>query len=266
MKEFDKKSSPSREGFSKFLPASMSDSSTRRRLTEYEIQVQDLQAYIRSLEAETVHLRKKLEDTPKDFMVLENKLREAMVALESRRLDNWKSKVTAGKGGKPKLAVVSVVQSKLGFCLTQRRQWSSAIVKGSATGGVVFVEFAKPAKDAPGSSPYHRNSPCVPRAPRQICRTASASWLARQVPSVGAPGRPHTNKWGSNRHWRGSLMTPSITPSSPSHALMAAAVTAVSLVCGTGSPTSRFMTTSGQSSAGMKRSQLNAGAPARIPS
>src|SRR5574341_1757401 len=77
MKEFDKKSSPSREGFSKFLPASMSDASTRRRLTEYEIQVQDLQAYIRSLEAETVHLRKKLEDTPKDFMVLENKLREA---------------------------------------------------------------------------------------------------------------------------------------------------------------------------------------------
>src|SRR5438876_3261952 len=77
MKEFDKKSSPSREASSKFLPASMSDSSTRRRLTEYEIQVQDLQAYIRSLEAETVHLRKKLEDTPKDFMVLENKLREA---------------------------------------------------------------------------------------------------------------------------------------------------------------------------------------------
>src|SRR2546430_16846114 len=68
MKEFDKKSSPSREGFSEFLPASMSDSSTRRRLTEYEIQLQDLQAYVRSLEAETVHLRKKLEDTPKDFM------------------------------------------------------------------------------------------------------------------------------------------------------------------------------------------------------
>jgi proteasome-associated ATPase len=77
MKEFDKKGSPGREGFSKFLPASMSDSSTRRRLTEYEIQLQDLQAYVRSLEAETVHLRKKLEDTPKDLMVLENKLREA---------------------------------------------------------------------------------------------------------------------------------------------------------------------------------------------
>jgi hypothetical protein len=77
MKEFEKKSGPSREGFSKFLPASMSDAGTRRRLTEYEIQVQDLQAYVRSLEAETVHLRKKLEDTPKDFMILENKLREA---------------------------------------------------------------------------------------------------------------------------------------------------------------------------------------------
>src|SRR3989449_6193847 len=55
----------------------MSDSSPRRGLTEYEIQVQDLQAYIRSLEAETVRLRKKLEDAPKDFMILENKLREA---------------------------------------------------------------------------------------------------------------------------------------------------------------------------------------------
>src|SRR5437667_3263080 len=77
MKEFEKKGSPSREGFSKFLPASMSDSGTRRRLTEYEIQVQDQQAYVRSLEAETVHLRKKLEDSPKEFMVLENKLREA---------------------------------------------------------------------------------------------------------------------------------------------------------------------------------------------
>src|SRR2546430_5471867 len=77
MKEFEKKSSPSREGFSKFLPASMSDTSSRRRLTEYEIQVQDLQAYIRSLEAETAHLRKTLEDTPKDFMALENKLRAA---------------------------------------------------------------------------------------------------------------------------------------------------------------------------------------------
>src|SRR5256886_2920509 len=82
MKEFEKKGNPSRDpsaegvkGLSKFLP--MSDSTSRRRLTEYELQVQDLQASVRSLEAETVHLRKKLEDTPKEFMVLENKLREA---------------------------------------------------------------------------------------------------------------------------------------------------------------------------------------------
>src|SRR5919107_1166937 len=77
MKEFEKKGSPNREGFSKFLPSSMSDSSTRRRLTEYEIQVQDLQAYVASLEKETLHLRKKLDDTPKEFMIIENKLREA---------------------------------------------------------------------------------------------------------------------------------------------------------------------------------------------
>jgi proteasome-associated ATPase len=77
MKEFEKKGSPSREGLSKFLPASMSDASMRRRLTEYEIQLQDLQSYVRSLEAETVHLRKKIEEAPREFMIIENKLREA---------------------------------------------------------------------------------------------------------------------------------------------------------------------------------------------
>jgi len=80
MKEFEKKGNPPREsegvkGLSKFLP--MTESAFRRRLTEYEIQIQDLQAYVRSLESETVHLRRKLEDAPKELMVLENKLREA---------------------------------------------------------------------------------------------------------------------------------------------------------------------------------------------
>src|SRR5262245_55141589 len=81
MKEFEKKN-PNREpasegmkGLSKFLP--MTDSNYRRRLTEYEVQVQDLQAYVRSLEAETGRLRKKTEEAPREFMVLENKLREA---------------------------------------------------------------------------------------------------------------------------------------------------------------------------------------------
>ncbi|HEX9749329.1 MAG TPA: proteasome ATPase [Methylomirabilota bacterium] len=55
----------------------MTDSNYRRRLTEYEVQVQDLQAYVRSIETETGRLRKKLEDAPKEFMILENKLREA---------------------------------------------------------------------------------------------------------------------------------------------------------------------------------------------
>src|SRR5262245_44086963 len=82
MKEFEKKGNPSREpgsegmkGLSKFLP--MTDSNYRRRLTEYEVQVQDLQTYIRSLEAETGRLRKKMEEAPKEFLLLENKLREA---------------------------------------------------------------------------------------------------------------------------------------------------------------------------------------------
>jgi proteasome-associated ATPase len=82
MKELEKKGNPNREpsaeglkGLSKFLP--MSESSFRRRLTEYEMQVTDLQAYVRSLETEASHLRKKLEDAPREFMILENRLREA---------------------------------------------------------------------------------------------------------------------------------------------------------------------------------------------
>ena len=67
MKEFEKKGNPPREpegmkGLSKFLP--MTDSAYRRRLTEYEIQIQDLQAHARALETETIHLRKKLEEVP----------------------------------------------------------------------------------------------------------------------------------------------------------------------------------------------------------
>lgn len=82
MKEIEKKGNPNREpspegikGLSKFLP--MSDSSYRRRLNEYEVQMNDLQSYVRSLESEASHLRKKLEDAPREFMILENKLREA---------------------------------------------------------------------------------------------------------------------------------------------------------------------------------------------
>ena len=80
MKEFEKKGNPPREpegvkGLSKFLP--MTESAYRRRLTEYEIQLQDLQAHARALETETGHLRKKLEEVPKDFLAIENKLREA---------------------------------------------------------------------------------------------------------------------------------------------------------------------------------------------
>src|SRR4026208_565405 len=81
MKEFEKKN-PNREpasegmkGLSKFLP--MTDSNYRRRLTQYEVQVQDLQAYVRSLEAETGRLRKKMEEGPRGFRVLENQRRGA---------------------------------------------------------------------------------------------------------------------------------------------------------------------------------------------
>src|SRR5260370_31993210 len=71
MKEFDKKGNPSRDpssegmkGLSKFLP--MTDSDYRRRLTQYEVQGQDLQAYVRPLATEPGRLRKNLEDAPEE--------------------------------------------------------------------------------------------------------------------------------------------------------------------------------------------------------
>src|SRR2546422_6208408 len=115
------------------------------------------------------------------------------------------------------------------------------MTNGRNCGGVVLEEFARPANEAPGSSPYQRKSPRGPRAPSQICATACASAGVRQVPSVGAPFRPQTLLDGLNRHARGSEMTPSCTPSNASHAFTAATLTALSLAIGIGAPTSRFM-------------------------
>ena len=80
MKEFEKKANPPGnsegvKGLSKFLP--MTESAYRAPPDGVRDPDQDLQAHARAMETEVVHLRKKLEEIPKDFVVLENKLREA---------------------------------------------------------------------------------------------------------------------------------------------------------------------------------------------
>jgi proteasome-associated ATPase len=53
----------------------------RMRVKEYENQIRDLRTYIRSLETEIAHLQMKIEESPKELTILENKLRETNLQL-----------------------------------------------------------------------------------------------------------------------------------------------------------------------------------------
>lgn len=95
MKEFEKKKSdPSKDelenhkGLSKFLP--LADTSVRRRLSEYESQIRDLKAYIKSLETEIAFLKRRIEEAPREFLHLEARLREANKQLAGAYSQNEK--------------------------------------------------------------------------------------------------------------------------------------------------------------------------------
>src|SRR5438132_2735762 len=126
---------------------------------------------------------------------------------------------------------------------------------------------AKPLNGVPRSSPNHTLFPFASLGPSHILFTAAASFGVRQFGlDDGPPFAAQTNSFALYVHARGSCMNPSTMPSRASHAAMDASVTALSLSGEIGAPTSWFITTAGQSSAVMKRSQLNALAPARMPS
>src|SRR5207247_9887369 len=107
---------------------------------------------------------------------------------------------------------------------------------------------ARAASGAPRSSPNHRRWPEAFVGPFQILRTASASCGVRQL--AGSSPDLQTSARGSNEHFRGSPMIPSVTPSVASHAAMAALVTAASFAELIGPPAVLFMTTCGHSSDG----------------
>jgi proteasome-associated ATPase len=77
MKTFETKTVTGRQEHTESLPAPASVSTASRSLAEHAIQIDDLQEYVQALETEAAFLRKKLEDMPKESLVLETKLREA---------------------------------------------------------------------------------------------------------------------------------------------------------------------------------------------
>src|SRR5262249_16025437 len=117
----------------------------------------------------------------------------------------------------------------------------------------------------PRSRPNHSRRPLLSRGPSQILLTALTSCELRQL---------GFDDWaeqlicaGSNVHRRGSERNASVarppSPVWPAQAATAAVVTAVNLAGEIGAPTSCFIATSPHRSAGLKRSQFNAGRPAR---
>src|SRR6266851_3329490 len=127
---------------------------------------------------------------------------------------------------------------------------------------------ANPLSGAPRSRPGQRGfpSPCGPLplpcpllllGPFQILTTAAASAGVRQVLSVDVHDERVivASVLGSYAQVRGSSISPSMRPSFASQAKIAALVTKISLAADIGAPRSTFITTCGQISAAMKRSQ-----------
>ena len=134
---------------------------------------------------------------------------------------------------------------KLGFCSSQ--SW----IQGPPTlCGIIAVALvsATPEKEAPGSIPNHNLFPVgwpwwlTSRGPYQIILMTLACVGVRQVPLVGAVGRPHSRTAGSKLHSRGSSMmglpsaVTSVKPPTLLQAAFAAAVTAANVVCGMPAP------------------------------
>src|SRR5262249_58762713 len=123
-------------------------------------------------------------------------------------------------------------------------------------------------KVAPRSSPNHSRLPLALRGPSQILPTALASCAVRQFGFDGwAEQLICAGLYG---HRRGSARNASVasvpSPDCPAQAATAALVTAVNFAGAIGAPTSSFITTWPHNSAGIKRSQLKAGAPVSSPS
>ena len=89
-----------------------SDAAYQRRIDQYEMDIENLQAQVKALEEEMFHLRRRLEQTPKEFEFLRNKLSQSREHLEHAQQQNERL-VAALTAAKEQLAALRAEVDKL---------------------------------------------------------------------------------------------------------------------------------------------------------
>ncbi|MBI2561232.1 MAG: proteasome ATPase, partial [candidate division NC10 bacterium] len=88
------------------------DASYQRKIDQYEMDRESLQAQVKALEEEMFHLRRRLEQTPKEFEFLRNKLSQSREQLEHTHQQNERL-VAALTAAKEQLALLRAEVDKL---------------------------------------------------------------------------------------------------------------------------------------------------------
>ena len=89
MSENDAKMNPLRKTMRRLSgQLGKSEAEAHRTIEQYEMDIDSLQAQVKALEEEMFHLRRRLEQTPKEFEFLRNKLSQSRQELEHARAQN----------------------------------------------------------------------------------------------------------------------------------------------------------------------------------
>ncbi len=89
-----------------------SEAETLRTISQYETDIENLQAQIKALEEEMFHLRRRLEQTPKEFEFLRNKLSQSREQLDQAQHQNERL-VAALSQAKEQIAALRAEVDKL---------------------------------------------------------------------------------------------------------------------------------------------------------
>jgi len=88
------------------------DAAHQRKIDQYEMDIEGLQAQVKALEEEMFHLRRRLEQTPKEFEFLRNKLSQSREQLDQSHQQNERL-VAALTAAKEQLAALRAEVDKL---------------------------------------------------------------------------------------------------------------------------------------------------------
>jgi len=134
MSESDAKMSPLRKTMRRLSgQLAKPEADAHRTIERYEMDIDSLQAQVKALEEEMFHLRRRLEQTPKEFEFLRNKLSQSRQELEQARAQNERLVATL-TAAKEQLAQLRAEVDKLAAPPV-----SFGTVLGDAASGLVDV-------------------------------------------------------------------------------------------------------------------------------